>query len=111
MTQEIFCRKTFIIVTNYFNLDDQFLRHLDVMKASQLYKFLKNIPKSVLQHNHFNCNEDFDFYKNYIISDPNLYLNKSKNQFHYGTQKEATEREWVSLAEFRKGFESDNEFI
>ncbi len=59
------------------------------MKNSPLYKYLKNIPKSVLQHNHFQCNEDFEFYKNYIVNDPNLYLNKERNGFHYGNQKEA----------------------
>ncbi len=28
------------------------------MKSTNLFKWLKNIPKSVLQHNHFNCDED-----------------------------------------------------
>ncbi len=48
------------------------------MKNTQLYSFLKTIPKSVLQHNHFNCDEDFDFYKQNVVSDPNLYFNKEK---------------------------------
>ena len=78
------------------------------MKNTQLYGLMKTIPKSVLQHNHFQCNEDFSFYKNYVVSDPNLYLNKEKNQFHYGTEKEAAERNWVSLSEFRKGFASED---
>lgn len=81
------------------------------MKSTQLYGLLKNIPKSVLQHNHFQCNEDFNFYKNYVVSDPNLYLSKEKNQFNYGTQEEAAEKEWVSLSEFRKEFASEDEFI
>ena len=89
-------------------LDDKFLLHLNEMKNTQLYRLLKNIPKSVLQHNHFNCNEDFHFYKNYVVTDPNLYLNKEKTQFFYGTQKEAAEQHWISLSEFKKGFPSED---
>jgi hypothetical protein len=70
---------------NLLILDDKFLLYLNDMKNTQLYALMKTIPKSVLQHNHFQCNEDFNFYKNYVVGDANLYLNKEKNQFHYGT--------------------------
>lgn len=85
MIQDNCYRKNFITVKISLILDDQFLLFLNQMKNTQLYSHLKTIPKSVLQHNHFQCNEDFDFYKNYVISDPNLYLNKEKTQFQYGT--------------------------
>ena len=48
------------------------------MKKTVLFRFLKNMPKSVLQHNHFNCDEDFDYYKNSVVNDPNLYLNQER---------------------------------
>ncbi len=81
-----FYQKAFIIVNILINLGDKFLLYLNEMKNSPLYKLLKNIPKSVLQHNHFQCNADFDFFKNYIVNDQNLYLNKDKTGFEYGNQ-------------------------
>ncbi len=111
MTQEKGSRQTFTTVNIFLIPDDKFLLYLNEMKNSQLYSLLKTIPKSVLQHNHFQCNEDFNFYKNNVVNDPNLYLNKEKNQFHYGTQNEAGEKEWISLSEFRKGFASEDEFV
>lgn len=87
MTPGNFFLKISITVNFLFNKDDVFLTCLNEMKKTQLYSFLKTIPKSVLQHNHFNCNDDFEFYKNHVVNDPNLYVNKSRNQFHYGTQK------------------------
>lgn len=78
MTQDSFFLKISITVINFFKLDDKFLHCLKDMKKSQLFSFLKNIPKSVLQHNHFNCDEDFEFYKNHVVNDPNLYLNKTR---------------------------------
>ena len=71
MKQDKLYRMTFIIVKYYFyiysHIDDKFLLNLNKMKQSNLFKWLKTIPKSVLQHNHFNCNEDFDFVINLLI--------------------------------------------
>lgn len=31
------------------------------MRSSELYEILKDVPKGVLHHDHFDCNEDEDF--------------------------------------------------
>jgi hypothetical protein len=56
MIQDKFYQKIFTTVINYLILDDKFLLFLNEMKDTKLYSLLKNIPKSVLQHNHFQCN-------------------------------------------------------
>lgn len=39
---------------------------------------MKNIPKGVLHHCHLDCNEDIQFYADYIVNDPIIYLSKTK---------------------------------
>lgn len=38
------------------------------MRSSELYEILKDIPKGVLHHDHFDCNEDEDFVLFYLYS-------------------------------------------
>ena len=32
------------------------MTHLDHIRSTELYEFLKDIPKGVLHHDHFDCN-------------------------------------------------------
>lgn len=47
------------------------------------------MPKGCLHHLHIDCTEDEDFYKEHIITDPNIYLDKEKKHFVIGTVEEA----------------------
>lgn len=42
------------------------------MRSSELYEILKDIPKGVLHHDHFDCNEDEDFVKSLLLSTENI---------------------------------------
>lgn len=59
------------------------------MRSSELYEILKDIPKGVLHHDHFDCNEDEDFYRLHIITDPNIYLSADKKTFKIGPKEQA----------------------
>lgn len=76
------------------------------MRSTQLFGLLKTLPKGALHHDHFDCNEDPDFYREHIITDPTIFLSKDKNSFCIGTKEEAKQKEWISWEELRKQYES-----
>ena len=48
------------------------LSHFDEIKTTKLYSLLKNIPKGVMHHNHFPCNQDEEFVKIYLASSKSM---------------------------------------
>ncbi len=57
MKQELVLLKSSIMVRSKIKLVYT-LTHLDYMRNTQLYSLLKTLPKAVMHHNHFDCNED-----------------------------------------------------
>lgn len=41
---------------------------LDLIRASPLYALMKTIPKGVMHHNHYFCNDDWEFVSGLLLS-------------------------------------------
>ena len=59
------------------------------MKNSALYPHLQLLPKAVLHHVHFDCCEDEEFYRKYVVTDPRVYLTADCTQMRLGTAAQA----------------------
>lgn len=50
-------------------------------------------------------------YRQYVVNDPRIYLSKDLSKMKIGTAEQASKEEWVSMTEYRKKFNSEEEFI
>ena len=57
------------------------------------------------------CKCEFIQYKEHIIPDPNIYLDKEKKHFMIGTIEQAKENEWVSLKQLSQYISDENKLL
>ena len=69
---------------------------------------MKSVPKGVLHHNHYDCNDAIEFYRKYIANNPIVYVSADKKKFEVGSKKQAEEGKWISMEQLRKEFVNED---